>query len=255
MLVGFPIFGAGIVVIPLIATLIYTHVYNKRANKIINSDFSKGIVSKKPMMSPIKFFLIWLLSMIAIFIAIILISFVAYKSNVDFNTVSTDQFKFEAFDNDQIENSILKGTSPDKAIRGYQRFEKKTDKYIFTYYISENFYETFPEYIINIKSVDKSKKALTVDLELSNESNIVPTASMSGYKISDGIWLTIYRGDTFDQDLKLNCYLSDEEYKDGEDNGENVHDNRPNDKRPSGTLTITNKETEKVRGLLDEDQY
>ena len=64
MLVGFPIFGAGIVVIPLIATLIYTHVYNKRANKIINSDFSKGIVSKKPMMSPAYFFAIWLVAMV-----------------------------------------------------------------------------------------------------------------------------------------------------------------------------------------------
>ena len=232
-------------VISVIATLIYNHFYKKHANQRINKGFEQNIPPKKPMMSPIKFFFIWLLSMIAIFIAIILISFVSYKSNVDFNTVEVDRFQFNVFEEEELKNSLLKDASPSKNIAGYKRFEKKSGQFIFTYYISEEMHETFPEYIVNIRYNGNSKIKLNMDILLSTEDNIVPTTSMYGYETSDDIWVTIYRGEPFDQDLVLNCYTNGEDPNENDEG--NVHDNRPKDEKPIGTLTIKELEVEKIR--------
>ena len=233
------IFGIVVIVIPLIATLIYTHVYNKRANKIINSDFSQSIAPKKPMMSPIKFFLIWLLSMIAVFIAIIFISFVAYNNVTSINseTVSDNEtinnndfvhnFSTWFYTKDDIKDSILYDTKPSDELYGYTRKVITKGDIVFTCYEGTSHgLGNFPDFIVNIQY--NGKEPLEAVMLKTSRKEFSESCFMDKPEISqDGIWIDIYDPLIFcEPPIKLDCYvLNKEQYKKSQEKDDTVNFN------------------------------
>lgn len=242
MLVGFPIFGAGIVVIPLIATLIYTHVYNKRANKIINSDFSKGIVSKKPMMSPAYFFAIWLVAMVFLICVFIVIGCIAYSTNTNISneTEQTNSFNFQSYDKDSKNQGFLSDITADKEIKGYKRFVEKDDNFILTYYISSTGDFNFPEVIVNVKYTGSTDPFnIHGDCQIDSCGQGIYTEGKDLDNNSQ--WFTINRGNMIDDDVDLTFDIYDAKKY----NADNFDEDEQN---PSATtnLNLTSDEIEDI---------
>lgn len=242
MLVGFPIFGAGIVVIPLIATLIYTHVYNKRANKIINSDFSKGIVSKKPMMSPAYFFAIWLVAMVFLICVFIVIGCIAYSTNTNISneTEQTNSFNFQSYDKDSKNQGFLSDITADKEIKGYKRFVETDDNFILTYYISSTGDFNFPEVIVNVKYTGSTDPFnIHGDCQIDSCGQGIYTEGKDLDNNSQ--WFTINRGNMIDDDVDLTFDIYDAKKY----NADNFDEDEQN---PSATtnLNLTSDEIEDI---------
>lgn len=242
MLVGFPIFGAGIFVIPLIATLIYRHFYNKRINERINSNFSQDHISKKPMMSPAYFFAIWLVAMVFLICVFIVIGCIAYSTNTNISneTEQTNSFNFQSYDKDSKNQGFLSDITADKEIKGYKRFVEKDDNFILTYYISSTGDFNFPEVIVNVKYTGSTDPFnIHGDCQIDSCGQGIYTEGKDLDNNSQ--WFTINRGNMIDDDVNLtfNIYDAKKYNADNFDEGE---------QNPSATtnLNLTSDEIEDV---------
>lgn len=214
-----------ILIISVIATKIYSIIYNKRINKRLRNRTFNNYKKQKPMMSPNKFFLIWILSMIGIFFILVVASGLAYENvhKSHSETILDDEYVHDFstwfYTKEDIKNSMLYDTKPTDEINGYTRKAITKGDVVFTCYeITLHGLGNFPDFIVNIQY--NGKEPLEAVMLKTSRKEFSESCFMDKPEISqDGIWIDIYDPLIFcEPPIKLYCYvLNKEQYKNSQD--------------------------------------
>ena len=231
-----------IIAVPIIATVIYYIIYRNRIKKRL-SDEIFNTKTAKPMMSPVKFFFIWLLSVLGIYFLLAIVSGIIYiyePKMSDTTNSNETYFYFQSYDKDTKNQGFLSDITADKEIKGYKRFVEKDDNFILTYYISSTGDFNFPEVIVNVKYTGSTDPFnIHGDCQIDSCGQGIYTEGKDLDNNSQ--WFTINRGNMIDDDVDLTFDIYDAKKY----NADNFDEGEQN---PSATieLNLTNDEIEDI---------
>lgn len=140
------VFLVPVAVIVVIAFAIYKAAYKRRINKRLAEGREADI---KPMISPVKFVIVTMLSVIGglILIWMILLSLFNAKMNKQKREMAV--YPSIAFYKDEtLENSLFAGYKFGDEIKGYYRFSKQFGDVKLEVYIIKNSYDMFPTVLV-----------------------------------------------------------------------------------------------------------
>lgn len=214
---GFILFIALSALIISVVTLIYTSVYRKHINAVLAENTDENPKRHKPMMSPLKFLLILILSLFGLYLLITCIAAALFRTqhSTGYTYSGDTKMNVRVIDEEQSSDTLLAAYSPEEDIPGYVRHDSYDEdvqgrgNYHFVQYTMNNdWLRSFPEMLVYVEYTGDEK-----DKMMYLEANC--TSSMDGYSgtvqapfaadpDNGGVWV-ILSGHNYHGQLSITC--------------------------------------------------
>lgn len=190
------------VIIPVLliaaTAAIYTMIYQRHINRRLAEGEEWKKKHRRPMMSPLKFIFIFILTLLAVYILLVAILFILFSVNSDIGTSDDPPpviTLVRQYSDDDIDTSPCAMFDPGKDISGYTRKEYLDGSFRFVVYsLDSGVYNEFPQRLIYADYTGE-KEDCTFGYDISYDSSHGRVSSSGNCSDADvhknGIWFTV----------------------------------------------------------------